>query len=198
MTAAMLAFVLLGALGLVVDTGRMYLVKNDLQTQVDAAALAAAAELDGSEQGLERARRAAARFAGAPLEVGFPGPGGRFVTVRASRTAPLYLMGFLGKDKAVVSAVAGAGQVPSKEGLDAECGAVAAARRLVEDSDRDASTYEEYSSRARGNGRRLVLCGGGAHFLRPDGSLESVGAYVVGGRNRGAAGSGVFVVRLVR
>ncbi len=49
-----------GALGLAVDVGRLYIVRNELQTFTDSAALAAAAELDGTSAGIRRATDAAA------------------------------------------------------------------------------------------------------------------------------------------
>ena len=51
--------VMLGMLGLVTDLGRMYIVKNELQSFVDASALAASFELDGTQTGLTRARNIA-------------------------------------------------------------------------------------------------------------------------------------------
>jgi hypothetical protein len=47
---------LLGVAGLVVDVARMYIAKNEAQTYADSASLAATLELDGSWEGLDRAR----------------------------------------------------------------------------------------------------------------------------------------------
>jgi hypothetical protein len=47
--------VLIGMAGLALDLGRMYVAKNELQGFADAAALAAAFELDGTSQGIARA-----------------------------------------------------------------------------------------------------------------------------------------------
>ncbi|MEO8129911.1 MAG: pilus assembly protein TadG-related protein [Bryobacteraceae bacterium] len=44
--------VMLGMLGLVLDVGRMFIATNELQTYVDAAALAAVRQLDGSTTGI--------------------------------------------------------------------------------------------------------------------------------------------------
>jgi len=48
--------VLLGAVGLAVDLGRMYIVKGEAQTFADSAALAAVLELDSTSAGITRAR----------------------------------------------------------------------------------------------------------------------------------------------
>jgi len=50
------AIVLLGAVGLAVDLGRMYIVKGEAQTFADSAALAAVLELDSTSAGITRAR----------------------------------------------------------------------------------------------------------------------------------------------
>lgn len=55
-TMAVCLPVLIAGIGLVVDAGRLMAVKAELQAFVDAAALAAAAELDGTAAGLARAR----------------------------------------------------------------------------------------------------------------------------------------------
>ena len=54
---------LLGLAGLVIDVGRMYVVKSELQAFADAASLNAALQLDGTKAGLSRARDAAAALA---------------------------------------------------------------------------------------------------------------------------------------
>src|SRR3954471_9083880 len=56
MTMALSVFVLLGFTGLAVDIGHMYIVKNELQAFADAAALAAAQELDSTTTGTSAAR----------------------------------------------------------------------------------------------------------------------------------------------
>jgi Flp pilus assembly protein TadG len=56
---ALLIFAMLGMLGLGIDLGRMYIVKGELQNYTDAAAFAAAMELNGLDSGLTRARTAA-------------------------------------------------------------------------------------------------------------------------------------------
>jgi uncharacterized membrane protein len=55
--------VLLGVAGLVVDVGRMYVVKSELQAFADAASLSAALDLDGTQAGIRRAGDAAAAIA---------------------------------------------------------------------------------------------------------------------------------------
>ena len=49
---AVSATVLLGMLGLTFDVGRMFIVKSELQTFVDASALAAVKNLDGTSSGI--------------------------------------------------------------------------------------------------------------------------------------------------
>jgi hypothetical protein len=56
--AAVSAAVLVGFLGVVVDAGRLYVVKTELQNASDACALAAAFELDGNANALTRAENA--------------------------------------------------------------------------------------------------------------------------------------------
>src|ERR1700677_4891017 len=54
---------LLGLAGLGIDVGRMYVIRAELQSFTDAAALSAALELNGSDSGLARARTGAGRVA---------------------------------------------------------------------------------------------------------------------------------------
>ena len=58
--------ILMAFAGLGVDIGRMYVIKGELQAFADAAVLNAAMQLDGTEQGLDRARTAAAQLATGP------------------------------------------------------------------------------------------------------------------------------------
>ena len=60
---AAVAFVLCGACGLAFDVGRMYITKNELQAFADSAALAATLRLDGTDEGLTRARDEVTRMA---------------------------------------------------------------------------------------------------------------------------------------
>jgi uncharacterized membrane protein len=65
--ATSIALTLLLALaGLGIDVGRMYVIRAELQSFTDAAALSAALELDGTSTGLERARTGANRLATGP------------------------------------------------------------------------------------------------------------------------------------
>src|SRR5690242_13233470 len=50
---------LLGVLGLALDIGRMYIAKNEAQSYVDSASIAAAQQLDGTMAGITRANSAA-------------------------------------------------------------------------------------------------------------------------------------------
>jgi uncharacterized membrane protein len=58
--------ILLGLAGLGIDIGRMYVIRSELQAFADAAALNAALKLDGTQQGVARARLAASQFATGP------------------------------------------------------------------------------------------------------------------------------------
>src|SRR6202030_4657990 len=61
MTAASIAMV--GALGLAVDMGRVFIIKNETQHVCDSAALAAALQLDGTSAGVTAATSAATSLA---------------------------------------------------------------------------------------------------------------------------------------
>ena len=112
----------LAALG--IDVGRMYVIKSELQAFADAAALNAAIQLDGTDEGLARARTAAVELASGPnamkwdmgtqpitdITVGFDQ---HFVRVVASAPAPLmFLRAFqaLNADFATVTAAGVAGK----------------------------------------------------------------------------------------
>ena len=57
---------LLGVAGLGIDIGRMYVIRAELQSFTDAAALSAVMELNGSDSGLVLARTGAGRLASGP------------------------------------------------------------------------------------------------------------------------------------
>lgn len=57
---------LLGLAGLGIDIGRMYVIRAELQSFTDAAALSAALELNGTPAGLANARSGAGRLANGP------------------------------------------------------------------------------------------------------------------------------------
>lgn len=57
-TMAVAGFALMGAVGLAVDMGRLYITKTEAQAYADAAALAAAIELDGTSLGIANAKAA--------------------------------------------------------------------------------------------------------------------------------------------
>lgn len=59
MTMAITAIAVIGAMGLAIDLGHIFIVKNETQAYVDAAALAAALQLDGTTAGITRANSAA-------------------------------------------------------------------------------------------------------------------------------------------
>ncbi len=129
------AICLIAMLGLSVDLGRIYIVRNEAQAYADSAAMKAALELDGTLVGLTRARNAVAeatnrwhmgnsRFTG--TQVAFAatatgtwstnpgsGTGLMFVRVQATTDPPLYFMPIVGQSsRSVVKATAIAGQIP--------------------------------------------------------------------------------------
>jgi len=53
---------MLAVMGLAFDFGRIYIARNEAQVFTDAAAMAAASKLDGTDAGLDRARQAVARL----------------------------------------------------------------------------------------------------------------------------------------
>ena len=55
--------ILLGLAAIIVDAGRMYVIKSELQAFTDAASLSAAMQLDGTAAGREKARKAARELA---------------------------------------------------------------------------------------------------------------------------------------
>src|SRR5713101_4850384 len=58
LTIAIAVVALIGALGMAVDIGRMFITKNETQAYCDAAALAAALALDGTTTGITNAQTA--------------------------------------------------------------------------------------------------------------------------------------------
>jgi hypothetical protein len=141
--SAIAAVIVIGAVGMAIDLGRMFVVKNESQNFVDSAALAAASELDGSTNGLLRAaavpsqinqkydlgqytfQEVAVRFAldpGGPwTELASASTRSRFVRVSATARPRLYFLPLLvGQDRATVISTAAAGQVEKtsfREGL---------------------------------------------------------------------------------
>jgi len=112
---------LLGLAGLAIDLGRMYVIRAELQSFTDAAALTAALELDGTPAGLQRARAGAARLADGPhamrwdlgtqpithIETSFPSSpdGRRQARVVAAEQAPvIFLRLFQSSSAATVAA----------------------------------------------------------------------------------------------
>ncbi|MCE5308653.1 MAG: pilus assembly protein [Acidobacteriales bacterium] len=142
-TAGACCIVMIGMVGLAVDVGRLYIVRNEVQAHVDTAALSAALELDGTTTGFDRARTtvtnnanrwnmATTRFTTTQTDfstsqtgpwVASPANGAGYIyaRVRATVAAPVYFTRFISPDPAKnVSAIAIAGQVSKtswKEGL---------------------------------------------------------------------------------
>ena len=58
--------ILLAIAGLIVDIGRMYVIKSEMQAFADAAALNAAVQMDGTNDGLARARSSAIQLTTGP------------------------------------------------------------------------------------------------------------------------------------
>lgn len=129
---------LVGVVGLAVDIGRMYITKNELQSFTDAAALSAAARLDDTAEGIDRARTAATNTpknwnlgtspvtspdvqfgtaAAGPFTATPPTPptGYNFARVVATANVPMYLMGVLTRGTAATVA---AGAVAGRETID--------------------------------------------------------------------------------
>ncbi|MBL8215531.1 MAG: hypothetical protein JNK87_32725 [Bryobacterales bacterium] len=120
-TVALSLVSLVGTVGLGVDIGRMYIAKSEAQAVADSAALAAALELDGTPQGIARARQAASAAAHrqAEFSVLAEGPfvavpkfadGVRFVRVTAEAPVDIYFLRVTGApatSTARASAVAG-------------------------------------------------------------------------------------------
>ena len=65
MTMAVTAIAMIGAMGLAIDLGHIFIVKNETQAYVDAAAIAAALQLDGTTAGITRANNAASNLSAA-------------------------------------------------------------------------------------------------------------------------------------
>jgi|SwirhisoilCB2_FD_contig_41_3261927_length_1431_multi_4_in_0_out_0_1 Flp pilus assembly protein TadG len=65
MTMAITAIAMIGAMGLAIDVGHIFIVKNETQAYVDAAAIAAALEMDGTTAGITRANNAATNMSAA-------------------------------------------------------------------------------------------------------------------------------------
>jgi Flp pilus assembly protein TadG len=133
-TAAVCLVGMVAMLGLAVDVGRMYVVRNEAQAYADAASLAAALELDGTAPGISRAQGAVsatanrwnlgtAAFSGTQVDFGTdaagpwhlnpsPTAGYRFVRVRASATLTLIFIPVITSARtSVINAGAVAGQV---------------------------------------------------------------------------------------
>jgi hypothetical protein len=62
---------IVGIAGISVDVGRMYIAKNELMAYSDAASIAAALQLDGTPDGITRARNAAAGMGTGPHAMGW-------------------------------------------------------------------------------------------------------------------------------
>ncbi|HOK45905.1 MAG TPA: pilus assembly protein TadG-related protein, partial [Bryobacteraceae bacterium] len=137
-TAGLSVVAMLAILGLAVDLGRLYIIRNEMQAFADSASLAAALELDGTTAGIARAQAAvsantnkwnlgASDFSGTQVDFA-TSPSGSWETnpnpatnyayarVRATATAPLYFLPVVSSATvATVTAKAVAGQVPKPE-----------------------------------------------------------------------------------
>ena len=85
-------FVLFGMLGLAFDVGRMFITKNELQTFVDASALAASSFMDGTQTGIQSANSTATA---GPLGTTKPN-GYNFDTIAISNVTATYASTFAG------------------------------------------------------------------------------------------------------
>lgn len=129
-----MAFVLVASIGLAVDYGTAFVVRNETQTFVDAAVLAATLELDGTDAGITRARQRAtampnrwlfsnSTFDGVIIEFSQSPEGPwaaapasaaniRFARVTASANAPMAFLPIVTNEPvALVRASAAAGQI---------------------------------------------------------------------------------------
>lgn len=133
-TAGVAALLLVGALGMAVDVGRMFIVRSEAQNFVDSMALEAAAELDGTSEGLTRAANVPAasqqkydlgryKFQQVDVEFGMAANGpwqpaggaslrSRFARAVARTEVPIYFLAALtSQGKGHVNAAAVAAQV---------------------------------------------------------------------------------------
>jgi Flp pilus assembly protein TadG len=85
-------FVMLGMLGLAIDLGRMFICKNELQTFADASVLAAIAQLDGTQSGVQGANATATA---GPLGTAKPN-GYNFDTVKITNVTAGYATAYAG------------------------------------------------------------------------------------------------------
>lgn len=141
--SAIAAVIVIGALGMAVDLGRMFVVKTESQNFVDSMSLEAAAELDGTSAGILRAanvtsqstqkydlgqhpfQEVTTRFALAPegpwVEANSASLRSRFVRVTATTRPKLYFMPIVvSQERATVVATAAGAQVEKtsfREGL---------------------------------------------------------------------------------
>ena len=139
-TMSIAAVAVIGGLGMAVDVGRMFIVKNETQTFCDAAALAAATKLDGTSTGITNAKAAvtnttnawnmgtstvssptvefASSLSGTYTTSPSPAKGYTYVRVKASVNLPLYFVplitGFAGTARYLqnVQTQAVAAQIP--------------------------------------------------------------------------------------
>ena len=134
LTTGVCLVAMVGVLGLAVDVGRLYVVRNEIQAYADGAALSAALELDGTSSGITRAANAVAAstnrwnmgtqaFSGTLTDFSTAATGAwttnpasasnyLYVRVRASARLPLYFIPVLSSTQSsTVKATAVAGQV---------------------------------------------------------------------------------------
>jgi hypothetical protein len=91
-TVTLSAAVLVGMLGLAMDVGQMFILKNELQTFVDASAMGAVSKLDGTQAGVQLANNVA--IAG-PLGTTKPN-GYKFDSIAISNVTATYATTFTG------------------------------------------------------------------------------------------------------
>jgi hypothetical protein len=210
---------MLAGLGLGIDLNRLLLAQQSLHAHAEAVGIAAVLELDGTPGGIERARLRAAEAwrrqvpavgAKVTLEFGLSSDGpwqtdpltSRSRAARVSVSSPMsltLLRGVVGRDSFSVNSVARVEQRPV-ESLDARTLTATASLREILQSDTDpaAPSYTEYSTRGRGNGRRLLAKPDGAVFLLPNLQTEPAGGYLIGSRYRAVAGTGIWKVEVAQ
>lgn len=198
----MILIVLAGALmllvavtGLAVDCCRILITRGASQGRMDAAALSAVLELDGTRNGIDRARQeatvAAADF-GDNLKIEFSSEATgrweenprapeqqRMVRVSTLVRVPLTLLRTVVRRDASEFGVAATATQQTQPSVPRDMfpGPESLAERFAEDPDFASRSYAEYASRGRGNGRRIVPQPEGAVFVLPAGGSVSGDAF---------------------
>jgi len=204
----------IGLLGLAVDVGRMYVVKSELQTYADNAALAATWALDGTSQGITNASRSIQNVAGNPFasnrwnfatqavanaQIGFStSAGGPFVSnpasaknvmfaqVTVSETVPMYFLPVLPAigTTATVHATSTAGQI-ARTSLGDGLSPFSPDAHSLTDPNFGFTLGQQYTLRWPPSGQKAASCAGDVGYS-PAGSSDR--GYVDVGQGTGNSG----------